>query len=129
MQALRIVSIEDEIDMIDLIRLILVRHGHEVIGAQGGREGLRIVQEQKPDLILLDLMMPDVDGWEVYTQLKADPSTQTIPVLIVTARAQFRDRLVLVRQTGLDDYIIKPFGPAQLIDSVERLLAHQPGGD
>lgn len=129
MQALRIVSIEDEIDMIDLIRLILVRHGHEVIGAQGGRDGLRIVQEQKPDLILLDLMMPDVDGWEVYTQLKADPSTQTIPVLIVTARAQFGDRLVLVRQTGLDDHIIKPFDPAQLIDSVEQLLAHQPGGD
>lgn len=129
MQALRIVSIEDEIDMIDLIRLILIRRGYEVIGAQGGREGLRIVQEQKPDLILLDLMMPDIDGWEVYTQLKADPNTQMIPVLIVTARAQFKDRLVLVRQSGLDDYVIKPFGPGQLVDSVERLLAHQPGGD
>lgn len=129
MQALRIVSIEDEIDMIDLIRLILMRRGYEVIGAQGGREGLRIVHEQKPDLIMLDLMMPDIDGWEVYTQLKADPNTQMIPVLIVTARAQFKDRLVFVRQSGLDDYIIKPFGPGQLIDSVERLLVHQPGGD
>jgi DNA-binding response OmpR family regulator len=123
MLPIRIVSIEDEPDMIELIRLILSRRGYIVVGADGGREGLRTVAETLPDLVLLDLMMPDMDGWEVYARLKQNAVTQTIPVIIVTARAQFKERLIAIRELGVDDYIIKPFGPAQLTDVVENVLA------
>ena len=68
----RILCIEDEPEMIDLIRLILSRRGFEVVGAAGGVEGIKLVREMLPDLVLLDLMMPDMDGWEVYQQMKAD---------------------------------------------------------
>ena len=87
-----ILCIEDEPEMIDLIRLILGRRGFDVHGATGGTEGLRMVRETHPDLVLLDLMMPDMDGWEVYQQMKADDATRNIPVIVVTAKAQNIDR-------------------------------------
>ncbi|MDZ4764918.1 MAG: response regulator [Chloroflexota bacterium] len=121
----RIVSIEDESDMIELIRLILVRRGYIVVSANGGREGLRVVAAIKPDLVLLDLMMPDMDGWEVYARLKDNDATKSIPVIIVTARAQYKERLIAIHETGVDDYIIKPFGPAQLVEMVERILTRE----
>jgi len=88
----RILCIEDEPEMIDLIRLILERKGFEVLGAVGGQEGIESIRREKPDLILLDLMMPDVDGWEVYRQMKADEALQHIPVVVVTAKAQSIDK-------------------------------------
>jgi two-component system, OmpR family, response regulator VicR len=125
MSSILVVSIEDEPDMIDLIRLILRRRGYDVIGADGGRVGLEKVREMQPQLVLLDLMMPDLDGWEVYQQLKADPTTGHIPVIIVTAKAYGKERLSAVRSNEMDDYLIKPFGPAQLVESVERALARR----
>jgi CheY-like chemotaxis protein len=89
-----IVCIEDEIEMIELIRLILGRRGFDVHGAPGGKEGLKMVRELLPDLVLLDLMMPEMDGWEVYQQMKADVSTRNIPVIVVTARAQNIDKVL-----------------------------------
>jgi len=83
-----VVCIEDEPEMIDLIRLILERRGLEVVGALTGREGLETVRRVKPDLILLDLMLPDMDGWELYRQIKADPELRHIPIQVVTARAE-----------------------------------------
>ncbi len=80
-----ILCIEDEPEMIDLIRLILGRRGFDVTGAAGGKAGLLAVRKELPDLVLLDLMMPDMDGWEVYQQMKADESTRHIPVIVVTA--------------------------------------------
>ncbi len=80
--AKRILCIEDEPEMIDLIRLILGRRGFEVIGAAGGNAGIKAVREQLPDLVLLDLMMPDMDGWEVYQQMKANESTRNIQSLL-----------------------------------------------
>jgi CheY-like chemotaxis protein len=123
MSSILVVTIEDEPDMIELIRLILRRRGYDVIGANGGRDGLAKVREMQPQLVLLDLMMPDVNGWDVYQQLKADPATGHIPVIIVTAKAYGKERLATVRNTNIDDYLIKPFGPAQLVESVERVLA------
>lgn len=123
MSSILVVTIEDEPDMIELIRLILRRRGYDVIGANGGRDGLAKVREMQPQLVLLDLMMPDVNGWDVYQQLKADPATGHIPVIIVTAKAYGKERLATVRSTNIDDYLIKPFGPAQLVESVERVLA------
>ncbi len=117
-----IVCVEDDPEMIDLIRLILSRQGYEVIGADGGREGLKVIQEILPDLVLLDLMMPDIDGWEVYQQMRENESTQEIPVIIVTAKAQGVDKMLALQIAKVDDYITKPFGPAELLTSVLRVL-------
>lgn len=118
----KIVCIEDEPEMIDLIRLILGRRGFELIGAVGGREGLETVRQVKPDLVLLDLMMPDVDGWEIYQHMKADEELRNIPVIIVTAKAQSIDKVLGLHIAKVDDYITKPFGPQELIESVNRVL-------
>ncbi len=118
----KIVCIEDEPEMIDLVRLILGRRGFELIGAVGGREGLETVRQVKPDLVLLDLMMPDMDGWEIYQHMKADEELRNIPVIIVTAKAQSIDKVLGLHIAKVDDYITKPFGPQELIDSVNRVL-------
>jgi two-component system response regulator VicR len=120
-----ILCIEDDPEMINLIRLILKRRNHVVEGADGGRAGLQAAREHKPDLVLLDLMMPDMDGWDVYQQMKADESTSQIPVIIVTARAQTIDRLMGLQIAKVDDYIVKPFSPRQLLESVDRVLAER----
>ncbi len=121
-QAKRVVCIEDEPEMIDLVRLILGRKGFEVIGANGGVEGLEAVRREKPDLVLLDLMMPDMDGWEVYQQVKADPELKDIPVVVVTAKAQSIDKVLGLHIAKVDDYITKPFGPQELLESVAKIL-------
>jgi two-component system, OmpR family, response regulator VicR len=120
-----IVCVEDEPEMIELIQLILNRRGFEVLGAPGGKEGLKMVRETLPDLVLLDLMMPDMDGWEVYQQMKAEESTRNIPVIIVTAKAQNIDKVLGLHIAKVDDYIAKPFGPQELIDSVEKILSQR----
>jgi DNA-binding response OmpR family regulator len=118
----RVVCIEDEPEMIDLVSLILGRKGFDVIGANGGVEGLETVRKVKPDLILLDLMMPDMDGWEVYQQIKADEELRNIPVIVVTAKAQSIDKVLGLHIAKVDDYITKPFGPQELLESVEKIL-------
>ena len=120
-----VVCIEDEPEMIDLVKLILSRKGFQVVGAMGGREGLEAIRAQKPDLVLLDLMMPDMDGWEVYQKMKADDSTKSIPVIVVTAKAQSIDKVLGLHIAKVDDYITKPFGPQELLESVEQVLARQ----
>jgi len=118
-----VVCIEDEPEMIDLVKLILGRRGFELTGAMGGREGLEAVRRIKPDLVLLDLMMPDMDGWEVYQQMKADPEMQKIPVIVVTAKAQSIDKVLGLHIAKVDDYVTKPFGPQELLQSVEKVLS------
>jgi DNA-binding response OmpR family regulator len=125
MPAVRIVCIEDDPQIIELVRMILGRKGYQVIGAAGGQEGLTLVQAQRPDIILLDLMMPDLDGWEVYRRLKEDPLLAPVPVIVVTARAQDIDRVLGLHVAHVDDYLSKPFTPKQLTDSVERILARR----
>jgi two-component system response regulator VicR len=118
----KVVCIEDEPEMIDLVKLILGRKGFELTGAVGGREGLDAVRRIKPDLVLLDLMMPDMDGWEVYQQMKADEELKAIPVIVVTAKAQSIDKVLGLHIAKVDDYVTKPFGPQELLQSVERVL-------
>lgn len=120
-----VVCIEDEPEMIDLVKLILSRKGFQVVGAMGGREGLEAIQNEKPVLVLLDLMMPDMDGWEVYQKMKADDQTKGIPVIVVTAKAQSIDKVLGLHIAKVDDYITKPFGPQELLESVEQVLARQ----
>ncbi|MBN1955655.1 MAG: response regulator [Anaerolineae bacterium] len=192
-----VVCIEDEPEMIDLVRLILGRKGFELIGAVGGREGLRTARQVEPDLVLLDLMMPDMDGWEVYHALKSawlleihfdpqktpqeadiqelfseytadvtvipksepgqiilrfvhitdeakqavlrgiksrfdsqaqivrdEPDTviRSAPVIVVTAKAQSIDKVLGLHIAKVDDYVTKPFGPKDLLDSVSKVL-------
>lgn len=117
-----IIYIEDEQEMIDLVRLILSRKGFEVKGAIGGQQGLDMILEYVPDLVLLDLMMPDMDGWEVYQQLKADEKTKDIPVIVVTAKAQSIDKVLGLHIAKVDDYIAKPFSPQELLNSVDKVF-------
>jgi DNA-binding response OmpR family regulator len=121
-----ILCIEDEPEMVDLIRLILERRGFKVEGASGGTEGIRKVRELHPDLVLLDLMMPDLDGWEVYQQMKADETSRDIPVIVVTAKAQSIDKVLGLHIAKVDDYISKPFSPQDLLASVEKIF-NRPG--
>jgi two-component system, OmpR family, response regulator VicR len=119
---LKVVCIEDEPEMIELVKLILNKKGVEVFGASGGQAGLEAVEQLNPNLVLLDLMMPDMDGWEVYQQMKAHPQMRDIPVIIITAKAQSIDKVLGLHIAKVDDYITKPFGPGQLAESVERVL-------
>jgi len=118
----QILCIEDDEEMINLIGLILNRRGYEVRGANSGVSGLELIRRQKPDLILLDLMMPEMDGWEVYQQIKADEPTKDIPVIVVTAKAQSIDKVLGLHIAKVDDYITKPFSPQELLDSIEKVL-------
>jgi DNA-binding response OmpR family regulator len=119
----RVIYIEDEQEMVDLVRLILGRKGIEVTGVREGREGIMAVQKEQPDLVLLDLMMPDMDGWEVYQQLRSGDTTHNIPVIIVTAKAQSIDKVLGLHIAKVDDYVSKPFSPKDLLESIERVLA------
>jgi two-component system response regulator VicR len=119
----KVLCIEDEPEMIDLIKLILERKGFEVLGAVGGKEGLEAVRREMPDLILLDLMMPEVDGWEVFRQMRADEQLKDIPVIVVTAKAQSIDKVLGLHIAKVDDYVTKPFGPQELLKSVNKVLA------
>jgi two-component system alkaline phosphatase synthesis response regulator PhoP len=120
-----ILCIEDETEMIDLLRLMLEREGYRFIGAHGGEAGLERIREEDPDLVLLDLMMPGVDGWEVYRQLQTDPALGEIPVIVVTAKAQEIDVVLGLRIARVADYIVKPFTSQQLLASIRGVL----GGD
>jgi two-component system, OmpR family, response regulator VicR len=118
-----VVYIEDDQEMIDLVVLILSRRGYMVKGAGNGRVGLDMIFKEPPDLILLDLMMPGMDGWEVYQQIKANEMTRAIPVIIVTAKAQAIDRVLGLHIAKVDDYIAKPFRPQELLDSIDAVFA------
>lgn len=124
---IRIVCVEDEPEMIDLVKLILSRKRSdgftfEVHGANGGREGIEVIRNVQPDLVLLDLMMPDVDGWEVYQAMRNDEATSEIPVIIITAKAQSIDKVLGLHIAKVSDYVTKPFGPQELLNSVENVL-------
>jgi two-component system, OmpR family, response regulator VicR len=121
----KVVCIEDELEMIELVKLILSRHNFQVTGALGGQQGLEKIADVKPDLVLLDLMMPEMDGWEVYQKMKASEEMRDIPVIVVTAKAQSIDRVLGLHIARVDDYITKPFGPQELLESVERVLSNR----
>jgi DNA-binding response OmpR family regulator len=121
----RILCIEDEIEMIDFIKLVLEREGYEVIGAMGGLEGLEAIRREKPDLILLDIMMPGINGWDVYHKIRGNEEICDIPVIVVTARSQDFERILGLYYAEVDDYLIKPFGIRELLHSVEKVLSRR----
>ena len=122
-----ILCIEDEQEMIDLITLILTQHDYHVVSALGGQAGLVKVAESKPSLVLLDLMMPEMDGWQLLQRMRANPELQQIPVIVVTAKANEIDRIFGLEIAQVDGYITKPFGPQDLVQNVRRVLrANRP---
>jgi DNA-binding response OmpR family regulator len=117
-----IVYIEDDPEMISLVSVILRPHGFDVKGAPGGQSGLDLILAEKPDLVLLDLMIPDMDGWEIYHQVRTGSSTASLPVIVITAKSQPVDRVLGLNIAGVDDYICKPFLPQELVDSIHKVL-------
>jgi len=109
--------------MIDYIRLILGKAGYEVIGAVGGAAGLEAMRQEQPDLILLDLMMPEIDGAEVLLRKKEDPTIRDIPVIALTALDSPFDQIMWLARTDLQDFIVKSRLPRrELIARIERVL-------
>jgi CheY-like chemotaxis protein len=122
----QILCIEDEAGMLDLLRLILESAGYAFLGAEGGLQGLEMMRKEKPDLVLLDLMLPDVDGAEVLLRKKDEPAIRDIPVVAVTALSSPFDQIMWKRHTAISDYVTKPFKRKQLLDAIERALAEHP---
>ena len=119
----RILCVEDDRDMIDYIKLILGKAGFEVIGADGGAEGLDAMRRELPDLILLDLMMPGMDGAEVLLQKREDETIRDIPVIALTALNSPFDQIMWLARTDLQDFIVKSKLPRkELIARIERAL-------
>jgi phosphate regulon transcriptional regulator PhoB len=117
----RVLVVEDEPDVAELLRYNLSREGYDVLQAANGAEGLRQARESRPDLVLLDLMIPQLNGWEVCRRLKQDPATRAIPVIIVTARVDEGDK-VLGFEMGADDYVTKPFAVRELLARVRAVI-------
>jgi CheY-like chemotaxis protein len=119
----KILCVEDEAGMLDLLRLILESAGYTFLGAQDGLEGLEVMRREQPDLVLLDLMLPQVGGAEVLLRKKEDPAIQNIPVIAVTAMSSPFDQIMWRHRTEIQDYITKPFMRKELLSSIERVLA------
>ncbi|RMH01515.1 MAG: response regulator [Planctomycetota bacterium] len=133
MAAAKLLLVEDDPDLLEVLRLTLQREGYETIETGDGEEALRLARRQGPDLIVLDVMLPGLDGIEVCRRLRADPATSGVVVLMLTARAEESD-VVLGLGVGADDYVCKPARPRELAARVKALLrraraAEQPLGD
>ena len=121
----KILVIEDEADILEVISYNLEREGHKVISCRNGEQGLSRIRTDNPDLVILDLMLPGMDGVDVCRQVKSDPVTRAIPVIMVTAKAEESD-IVLGLGIGADDYITKPFSPKELVARVKVVLRRGP---
>ena len=116
-----VLVIEDNPDIADLIRHFLTRAGHDVVSVPSGSDGLRRARTDRPDLIILDLMLPGLDGLHVCQALRADSATAAVPIIMLTARGEEADRIRGL-ELGADDYVTKPFSPKELAARVSALL-------
>ncbi len=124
-----ILCIDDDVGIIELVQLIMQRDGFSVRGASSGAEGLSAMRSEMPDVVLLDIMMPEMDGWETYKRIKADPTLKDVPVVILTARNSSFEEVIARERAGVDDYITKPFTPQELRVRIKKVLSakEQPG--
>lgn len=122
--AKRILAVDDEKHIVRLVQINLEKAGYEVVTASNGREAVEAALEHKPDLIVMDVMMPEMDGFEALQLLKNDPQTEAIPVVMLTAKAQDAD-VFQGWQSGADLYLTKPFNPMELLTFVRRILDAQ----
>ena len=117
----RVLVVDDERDIIELVRYHLEKEGMQVMHGGDGGAALRLARDQRPDLLILDLMLPGLDGLEVCRQLRRDPATRSLPIIMLTAKADEVDRVVGL-ELGADDYVVKPFSPRELVARVKAVL-------
>ncbi len=120
----RILVVDDDREIVRLVRGYLAQAGYEVLVAYDGEEALHVLRQSHPDLLLLDLMLPDRDGWEITRLLRADETVADTPVIMLTARVEDGDKIVGL-ELGADDYITKPFNPREVVARVRALLRRQ----
>ncbi len=118
----KILVVDDEINITQILQFSIGAEGYEVITAQNGEEAIDKARREQPDLIILDIMMPRIDGYEACRILKANPMTKNIPVVLLTAKGRDIDKR-LGQEVGAIDYIVKPFSPNKLIDKIHKLLS------
>jgi DNA-binding response OmpR family regulator len=123
----KILVVDDEDDILRFLELVLKEKGYDVVTAAGGHEALTQAQIERPDLVLLDIMMPQMDGWEVLKLLRVDEETSHIPVAMLSARTEAKDR-VQGLQEGAIDYICKPFSLQELLGKIEAIFAQMDAG-
>ena len=117
----KILIVEDEKDILQLVKLYLEKEGFKTVSAMTGTEGLAQVKAEKPDLVVLDLMLPELDGLEVCKRLRSNPDTAMLPLIMLTAKAEESDTIIGL-ELGADDYVTKPFSPKALVARVKALL-------
>jgi len=122
----KILAVDDEKFIVRLVQVTLERQGYQVVTAYDGKEALQKVEAEKPDLVVLDVMMPYMDGFEVLQTLRRDPATRDIPVIMLTAKAQDAD-VFRGWQSGVDCYLTKPFNPLELVSFVNRIFQSLEG--
>ncbi len=116
-----ILIVDDEEDVLDLLQLVFETSGFAVRRAATGKSAVSIAYEEPPDVVLLDVMMPEMDGWQVLRTLKADERTRQVPVVMLSARAERRDKMIGL-QEGAEGYIAKPFSPSEVVREVQSFL-------
>ncbi len=121
----QVLCIDDEPELIALVKQVLKNENIQVIGAANGPEGLNTLRQQLPDAVILDIMMPGMDGWEVYRQIRADDNLKHLPVVILTARNSLFEEVVARERAGVNDYLTKPFRQDTLKKSVFKVLGLQ----
>jgi two-component system, OmpR family, alkaline phosphatase synthesis response regulator PhoP len=117
----KILIVEDEHDILQLVKLYLEKEGFRTVTAMTGTEGLKQVKSEKPDLVVLDLMLPELDGLEVCKRLRSSPETAMLPIIMLTAKAEESDTIIGL-ELGADDYVTKPFSPKTLVARVKALV-------
>ncbi len=124
----RIQIIEDDFDVIETLQFVLKSRGYEIEIAFDGRAGVEMIKNKRPDLLILDLTMPVMDGWAVMVAVKQDPDYQSIPIMILTSskKAQHIEK---ARSLGVQSYVLKPFEPQKIVKIVERLLDSESADD
>jgi DNA-binding response OmpR family regulator len=123
----RVLVVDDQEDIREMARLVLTGAGYEVATASSGREGLKRAREKKFDLVLLDINMPEMDGWATLRLLRADEALDELPVAMFSVKSEVRDKVAGLKD-GAVDYITKPFGVDELVSRVSRILAAAGGG-
>ena len=124
----RILAVDDEPNIVRLIQVNLERHGYTVETASNGAQALAKIKANRPDLLVSDVMMPEMDGFELLANVRRDPSLTDLPVIMLTAKAQDKD-VMTGYQYGADMYLTKPFNPQELLQFVKRILATQGEDD
>ena len=122
MKDIRVVYIEDDQELVNLVSMILRPRGYIVWGATDGYVGLDLVRKMKPDIVLLDLMIPDISGWDIIKKLSADPLTKDLPVVVISAKAEPIDKVLGLHIAKVAGYICKPFIPSDLVECIEQVI-------